>query len=312
MVHTVLGPVSADGLGLTLMHEHVIFDFNESKRAAAIELSAHLLKEAAAAGVESLVELTPFREVRWLEEVAARAPEVNIILCTGNYLERMMPEHLRTLDEDGMYARMVRELTEGIDGSGVKAGIIKVAANKPEMTDWEKRVFRAAARAHKDTGARIATHACSGARAQMDYLVEHGVDPSRVFFSHVEAEFGWEGRSLRQQTQYLLEIARAGGRLLFNNFGFEWDTPWQDLVFLLRYLIEQGRRDCILTSVDANWRWNGQGQVEWEAERSHPEAARRTFAYMLTEVVPQLRVSGFTEEDVRAFLVDNPRQFFGS
>jgi len=310
MVQTMSGPVDVNELGLTLMHEHIIFDFNEAKRVPAIELSVRLLKEAATAGVRSLVDLTPFRKVDWLQEIAARVPEVNVILCTGNYLERMMPEHVRALSEDDMYARFVRELTEGIDGSGVKAGIIKVAANKPEMTEWEKRVFRAAARAHRQTGAPIATHACSGARAQMDYLVEQGVDPSRVFFSHVEAEFGWEGRSLVEEAQYLLEIAQAGGWLLFNNFGFEWDTPWPDLVFLLKHLMAQGRRDRILTSVDANWRWNDDGEVEWEAERSHPETARRTYAYMITEAVPELKKAGFSYDDVDAFLVANPRLYF--
>jgi phosphotriesterase-related protein len=310
VVQTIHGPISADALGTTLMHEHVIFDFNPDRRGEAIAFAIKLLQEADALGMRSLVELTPTRQISWLVEIAAAVPEINLICSTGYYLERLTPEPLRDLGEDEMAERFVRELTEGIDDSGVRAGIIKIAANRPELTDWEKRVFRAAARAQRQTGAHIATHACSGARNQLDYLVEHGVDPNKVFFSHVEAEFGWEGRTLQQEADYLLAIVRQGGWLLFNNFGFEWDTPWADLVYLLRYLMDKGYRERLLISMDANWTWNKEGRIEFEAERDHPGAERRTYAYMFTDAVPALRQAGFSEEDITAFLVGNPQLYF--
>ena len=208
---------------------------------------------------------------------------VHIIASTGYYLRGLTPTPLADLGEAEMTDRMVRELTDGIDTTGVRAGIIKVAANAPELTDWEQQVFRAAARAHLETGACIATHACSGSRDQAEVLLQAGADLGSVFFSHVEAEFGWEGRSLQEEAAYLTDIANQGGALLFNNFGFEFDTPWADLTYLIQHLCDAGHQDKVLISVDCNWTWNKDGEIEFEAEREHPETARRTFAYMMTD-----------------------------
>jgi len=308
-IQTIRGPLSPDLLGVTLIHEHILFQFVPERRRESIQVAVGMLRKAKEAGMDSIVCLTPFREVDWYREINEQV-DVNIVASTGYYLERVTPKPLVGLSEDDMAARFTRELTEGIDGTGIRAGIIKVAANLPAMTEWEKRVFRAAARAHHETGAPIATHACAGARRQMDYLAEYGVDLSDTFYSHVEAEWGWEGRDLAQETEYLLDIARQGGSLLFNNFGFEWDTPWPDLVHLLRSLIVAGFRDRVLISIDANWTWNAQGQVEFEAARDHPSAAERDYAYMFTHTLPALKAAGFSDDDLQAFLVDNPRRYF--
>ena len=163
---------------------------------------------------------------------------------------------------------MVLELTEGIDTTAVRASIIKVAANRPRLTEWEAQVFRSAAKVHLRTGACIATHACSGAREQAEVLLRAGADLNRVFFSHVEAEFGWEGRTLQEEARYLEDIARQGGLLLFNNFGFEFDTPWPDLTYLLHDLCDAGYADKVLISVDCNWTWNAEGKIEFEVENN--------------------------------------------
>jgi phosphotriesterase-related protein len=309
-VQTIRGPVDTDQLGCTLIHEHVLFQFDDSRRQPSIDMATRLLRNAQAAGVHTVVDLTPVRRIDWLMEIAAQV-DVHLLTCTGFYLQSLTPKPLAAFSEAQMVERMVRELTEGIDGTGVRAGIIKAAGNLPQLTPWEEQVFRAAARAQRETGACIATHACAGAREQATVLLRAGADLSRVFFSHVEAEFGWEGRTLEQEARYLEEIARQGGSLLFNNFGFVFDTPWEDLVYLLRHLCDAGYRQRVLMSVDSNWTWNAAGRVEFEAERDHPETARRTFAYMMTDAVPALLQAGFTEQDIRAFLVENPRTFFG-
>lgn len=309
-LQTVRGPVDTHQLGLTLIHEHVLFQFDDSRRKPSIDLAIRLLRDARAAGVQTVVDLTPGRRIDWLMEVADEV-DVHLVACTGFYLQSLTPRPLAAFTEAQIVERMVRELTEGIDGTGVRAGIIKAAGNLPQLTPWEEQVFRAAARAQRTTGACIATHACAGAREQANVLLRAGADLSRVFFSHIEAEFGWEGRTREQQARYLEEIARQGGSLLFNNFGFEFDTPWADLVYLLRYLCDMGYQHRVLMSVDSNWTWNAAGRVEFEAERDHPGTARRTFAYMMTDAVPALLQAGFTEQDIRAFLVENPRTFFG-
>jgi phosphotriesterase-related protein len=308
-VNTVKGPVDPAQLGTTLIHEHVLFQFDDSRRQPSIEFAAGLLRDAHAKGIQSVVDLTPVRRIDWFMEIADQV-DVHIVPCTGYYLERITPKPLAAFTESQMVDRMVHELTEGIDTTGVRAGIIKVAGNTPELTAWEEQAFRAAAQAQQKTGACIATHACAGARQQADVLLKAGGDLNRVFFSHVEAKFGWEGRTVEEEARYLEQIAREGGSLLFNNFGFEFDTPWSELTHILHHLCDAGFQNKILISIDCNWTWNQDGEIEFEAERDHPETRNRTFAYMMTDTVPSLIEAGFTEEDVRTFLVDNPRNFF--
>jgi phosphotriesterase-related protein len=309
IIQTVGGAIHSADLGVTLIHEHVLFQFDDSRRQKTIDFAVKLLQDAAVVGVKTVVDLTPVRRIDWFMEIADRV-DVAIVASTGYYLHGMTPKPLAALDEAAMTDRMIRELTDGIDTTGVRAGIIKIAANRPEMTDWELQVFRAAAKAQLETGACIATHAVSGCGNQAEALLEAGADLSRVFFSHIEAEFGWEGRTLQEQADYLTAITRKGGSLLFNNFGFEFDTPWEDLTFLVHYLCDAGYADKVLMSVDCNWTWNEEGRIEFEAEREHPDCARRTFAYMMTDAVPALLEAGFDADDIRTFLVDNPRQFF--
>ena len=308
-VWTMKGPVAGDTLGTTLIHEHVLFGMiPDDLRAASVEFAVKLLNDAARVGVETLVDLSPNRDIQLYQEIASKVP-VRIIASTGSYVYSRMPKAIQNMNEDQMYERMLREVTEGIDGTQIRAGIIKVAAGKTPFTEWEQSAFRAAAKVQKKTRTPIATHAIFEPRAQFDLLVKTGADPKRCFFSHIEAEFGWAGRPLEQEAEYLLSIAKEGGYLLFNNFGFEFDTPWTDMVFLLRHLSDKGYANRILTSVDCNWEWK-KGKVVFEASEKHPETAKRTYAYMITDAVPAMLKAGFSAKEIQTFLVDHPRRFF--
>jgi phosphotriesterase-related protein len=308
-IQTVRGPVSHDQLGPTLIHEYVLFQYDDSRRKESIDFQVKLLQDGLAHGIQTYVELTPKRRIDWFMEINNRV-DVNIIASTGYYVEQMTAPPLAALSEAQMVERMVQELRDGIDALPVKAGIIKVAGNTSQLTSWEVQVFTAAAKAQRRTGACIATHAIAGAREQADVLLRGGADLNRVFFSHVEAEFGWDRRTIKEEAAYLEKIARQGGSLLFNNFGFEWDTPWPDLIYLLKHLCDAGLQEKVLISMDVNWTWDKNGKIEFEAEVDHPGAERRTYAYMMTDAVPALIQAGFTQKDIDIFLIDNPRMFF--
>ena len=216
-IPTVRGTIESSELGVTLMHEHVCLRVAEGHARRAMDYQVMLTQKAVDVGINTMVELSPHPEVGKIIELNDRVPDVNLILCTGAYLEGATPEPIRSLSEDGMVEHMVKNLTEGYDGfegSGVKAGIIKVAAHGPKLTEWEKKNFRAAARVHRQLQVPIATHACAGAKAQMEFLREHGADLRATVYSHIEAEFGWEGRSREKEARYLEEVTRAGGYLL--------------------------------------------------------------------------------------------------
>ncbi len=148
-IQTLRGPVTLDYLGQTMMHEHVFF-WNwgqEHKRRANIEYAGMELNKLAAQGAESLVDVGPLprRNMKWYQELAPQVP-LNIILSTGFYIEAWTPEPEYSLSEEACADRFRMELLEGIQGSGVRAGLIKAASNKAQLTDWEQKVLRAAAR----------------------------------------------------------------------------------------------------------------------------------------------------------------------
>jgi phosphotriesterase-related protein len=313
-VATVRGPVDSADLGVTLIHEHLCFAAPPEWRQKAFDYQVELARAAVAVGVETIVDLTPVPDVASVLELQERVPALHLVLSTGAYLQGApWTAAVADLDEEAMARRMLRNLTEGYEGfedTGVRAGIIKVASNTPQLTDWEKKNFRAAARVQQEAGVPIAFHSCSGCREQMAYVRRHGANIAATFYSHIEAEFGWEGRTREEEAAYLAEVCEAGGALQFNNFDFEFDTPLEDFVFLLNHLEDRGVGDRLLISIDANWELDDEGRIWHEAQRKHPECGRRTYAYAVTDAVPMLMRSGVSLQRVSRYLIDNPRGLF--
>lgn len=312
-VQTVRGPISLRHLGETMMHEHVFFDHRDRWRNRNLAVAQKELRELVKMGGQTVVDVgpDPLRHMDWYVELAPQV-DCHVIVATGFYLQKYTPESLWGLSESECAERFARELIGGVGDSGVRAALIKVAGDKAELTAWEIKVMKAAARVHAVTGVPICTHACEGARQQFDVLIRAGADPERIYLSHVEAEFGWEGRTLHQQAKYLEAIVREGGSLYFNNFGFEFDTPHKDLMYLMHYLCDRGYGNRVIFGVDANFRFDEDGRVYWEAEKEHPEAGARDFAYTYTGAIPLMRKWGFTEKHLHTFLVENPRRMFST
>jgi phosphotriesterase-related protein len=322
-VSTMNGPVSCGSLGTTLMHEHVLWfsgprldnpgytPIPDNLRSDTVDFAVSLLNAASRAGIDTVVDLTPHRPIDLYEEIAKRTP-VKIVASTGFYRREKIPKPMADMeDERQMEERMLNEVTEGIDRTKVRAGIIKVAGERASLSDWEKKVFRAAARVQKTTGVPIATHDGAGAREQFDLLVRAGANPNRLFLSHVDTMLHG-GRTREQVKEELLSIAKEGGYLEVDTFGQEFYTPWSDLVFFLRSLCDAGFANRIFISIDCNWHWGNQEKVFEGAEEPYfdPDASKRTYAYMVTDAVPKLLKSGFSKKEIDTFLVDNPRRFF--
>jgi phosphotriesterase-related protein len=314
VIPTVQGQVNSSGMGVTLVHEHLCFRASEQWQQEAMDYQVKLLRDAAEVGINTVVELTPVPDVARIIEANERVPDVNVILSTGAYLEDApWTGAVGDLNEEQMVERMIRNLTEGYDGfeeTGVRAGIIKIASATQNITEWEAKNFRAAARVQQQVPVPIAVHSCAGARTQMELLREHGARIEATFYSHVEAEFGWEGRTLDEEARYLEDVARAGGYLQFNNFDFEFDTPFADLLYLVNYLEDHGHGERIFISIDANWEFDETGRPWHEQERQHPEAGKRDYAYCITNAVPMLMRAGVSLQRINRYLVENPRRLF--
>lgn len=328
-VSSLSGDIDCRNLGTTLMHEHILIgNIPGDLQNTTIDIAVRMLNEAAKAGVTTLVDVMPFDsycngpvgmaenpeeyelKLKLYEAIAAQT-KVNIIISTGFYRYEKAPASLRSITEAQMEKRMFLAVTKGVGKSNIRAGIIKLAADTSTLTEWEKKTFRAAARVQKATGVPIATHACTGAREQFDLLVDNGADPNHLNFAHIETKSGWKVKNREQFAQDFLTILKEGGYLLFNNFSCEFYTPWADMVYLLRYYCDRGYAHRILISEDCNWEWKNGRQV-FESEEQYPDAAKRTYASLLTHEVPLMLESGFTKKEIKTFLVNNPCNFFSA
>jgi phosphotriesterase-related protein len=296
-VQTVTGPVPASELGVTLMHEHVFLDIYEvtlnsvgvllDRPTAEAELSA--FREA---GGRTLVDQTTVGlnpDPQALRQVAI-ASGVHIVAGTGVYWHRFRPSWVETLTESQLRDRFVTELREGIAGSDVRAGIIgEVATGHRTIDPVERRVFRAAAAAHRETGALIATHALFTAIGleQLDVLEEAGADPRRVLIGHADTN---------PDLTYHLAVLERGAWLGFDTWGQDDKASDSWRAARVADLAGRGFLDRILISSDVCKR---------PALRANGGTG---YAHVLTQGVPRLVALGFSQSEIDQLLVHNPRQ----
>jgi len=321
LIPTMTGPVPCTSLGTTLIHEHVLgfagpglrhvgyTPIPEELRSESVDFAVRLLNDAAKAGINTVVDLTPHRPIDLYQQIARRTT-VRIVPSTGFYRRAKIPASWASMeDEKAMEDRMHKEVVQGIDGTSIRAGIMKVASEGAPLTDWEKKVFRAAARVQKATGVPIATH--SGSRSapeQHALLLESGADPRKIMLSHIDV--GTRGRTERLKA--LLPLLKEGSYFEVDTFGQDFYTPWPDLTTFLRFFCDAGFANRLMISIDCNWHWEHGVKVFEGAEppARDPNASRRTYAYMMTFAVPRLLESGFSKTEIDTFLIDNPRRIF--
>ncbi len=319
-IPTVRGDIDSSELGVTLIHEHLCFRAPAEYAQKAMDYQVTLARKAVEVGVDTIVDCTPYPDVARIIELGEKVPELNLILSTGAYLEKVGPQlenpavkRIHALDEDGMVEHMTKNLTEGYEGfedTVIRAGVVKVAGGTSQLTEWEQKNFRAAARVQEQLKVPIVAHACAGCREQMELLRSCGANIAASVYCHIEAEFGWDGRSLEAEAKYLTDVARAGGYLQFNNFDFEFDTPFEDMLYLINYLEQNGCGQNVVISIDTNWHLDEQGRIWHEAEKEHPETGKRTYAYTITNAAPMLMSAGVSLQRINRYLIDNPRRYF--
>ena len=230
-VNTVTGPVSSDDLGKTLMHEHFFFgypgyegdstlgpNYVEEIIATGIEVA----ERAKMHGVETIVDATPNdcgRDPELLREISERAG-IKIICSTGYYYEgEGAPAYFKFRQGLGsapaeVEELMMTEITSGIGQSDIKAGVVKLASGKDEISDYEKMFFAAGAKAQRETGIPIITHTQEGTMGpeQAELLVEAGADPNRVVIGHMDGN---------TDVAYHLATLDHGVTIAFDRFGIQ-------------------------------------------------------------------------------------------
>jgi phosphotriesterase-related protein len=347
---SVTGPVPASALGIVLPHEHVLwrshyvdhpsaamqsmrtngdapitddlvpvvarnpFATSDNLRQTDVDLATAELTAFRAAGGGTVVDVTCNGLGRRATDLAkvARATGLTIMAATGYYLAATHPSDLATRSASSISEELLRELTVGIDGTDVRAGIMGElgvgqpmygeprdgAADRALIDPMEERVLHAAAAAHRETGAPISLHLWNFgpnrlARRALDILEGDGVAPARVALGHVDAFIDLDA---------IREVARRGAFVEFDAFGVEPYGDWDDSHFdtdeqrldAVTALLDEGLGDRLLLSQDVCTRtqlhrYGGPG-----------------YDHLERVIVPALRARGADDATLHQLRVANP------
>ena len=338
-VQTVLGPIDPEALGVTLTHEHLLIDTecyfqppDEASERAWIHArltidrlggvrqrwsynldKSKLLDVQTAieevlrykyAGGSSLVDATSVGIARDPLALAriSRATGLNVVMGASHYVPLSHPPDMDQRTEESIADQIIRDVTVGVGETGVPSGIIGEVGNFWPMGDNERKVLRASAYAQRQTGAPILVHVGfhpDSPPTIMDVLTRAGADPRRVIMGHLDM-FG--------DREAMKSLADTGCYMEWDGFGSE-DTSLPTIadqkfdhlndvqrLEMLEYMMEQGFGDKIVIAHDVCMKY------------MYARYGGKSYDHILSNMVPRMRRRGFTESQIRAILVDNPRE----
>ncbi|MBQ6478566.1 MAG: hypothetical protein IJI44_04265 [Erysipelotrichaceae bacterium] len=294
MIRTILKDISSEELGLTLAHEHFIVDLDRIRKDGYsfiqnVDEVVPEIRKAMDQGIQSAFEVTTNdmgRDVWKLKEIAEKTG-LNIVCSTGFYLAEYHPEWLNEASAEQIAEVYVKDLTEGIDGTDIKAGLIaEIASSSKGFVGNERKILTAAGIASRRTGFAVSTH--TGrivAQETIDILLKEGVDPDKIILGH---------QDLIDDSEYHLSLLRQGINIAFDTCGKTAYMPDETRARNALKIVEAGYGDHLLLSNDISRHtyftsFDGKGYLA-----------------VMDSVVPLMRQYGLSEEKIHRFLAENP------
>ncbi|MGL4609890.1 MAG: phosphotriesterase family protein [Trueperaceae bacterium] len=297
MIRTVCGDIAPEQLGVTYMHEHLYgYSLSEgadpdlrldSEVAASLELS--LFKQA---GGNAVVEMSP-QDYNRNPQVLKRLSEttgIHIIAVTGFIKGTSADPLIENKTINQITDELVRDVSQGIDGTDIKAGLLKGGSSLNKITANEEKILRAVARAQRETGTLISTHTEAGTMAleQIAIFKEEGANLEKVLIGHTDRNLDYD---------YHVQIANTGVTLGYDQFSKEKYAPDHKRIEFMRELFKAGYGKQIAISGDLARRSNltnyGGGPG---------------YTFLLWRIKPWLRKSGFSAEDIEQLFAETPRR----
>ena len=302
---TVRGWIDASDMGLTLAHEHAMVSFQPYAewavtplaydRDEVVDVVLPRLRRLRELGCRTFVDATPMhvgRDPALLRRLSEESG-LHMLTPTGNYAARensFLPPHIHSLTAEAVAERWIREWTDGIDGTGVRPGFIKLGFNGKALSEVERKLIHAAALTHRQTGLTIGAHTgpAVAAREQLAILEREGVHPSAWIWIHAQNE--------PDPAQHIA-AARRGAWIEFD--GIDSRSLEQHVGFVTR-LRDARMLDRVLISQDAGWYNVGQPRG----------GTFRSYEVVFAEFLPALRARGFNAAEIVTLLVRNPARAF--
>jgi phosphotriesterase-related protein len=320
-IDTVTGRVRPADLGKTLMHEHLLIGYPgwqmdalapKFRRDEALARGVDRLQELRGLGVRTFVDPCPMdlgRDVEFMAEVAERSG-MRIVCTTGAYKENEgLTYTFRALPVEEITAIYVKELTEGIGETGIRAGLVKVATGAPAISDYERKLVTAGGRAAAQVGCPVITHTdhASCGLEQIAILTEQGVPPHRILVGHSDG---------RDDHAYHRALADRGAYVGFDRFGIETFLPDEKRVDGVVRMVEAGYARSICMSHDCTAAsWLGRpvfaGRVVVTPIQLAALLPNWEATHLFKRILPKLRERGVSEADLDTIFIDNPRRYFG-
>jgi phosphotriesterase-related protein len=341
-IMTVTGPVAADRLGRTMMHEHLVADltvwFNAPEdlgvdldRPVEMSMLGQLRRDAfgltrdnlrigdlaaeeaerfARAGGGAIVDVTPRALNRQPERLRAIAEETGlaVVMGCGYYVEAAHPDSVRGMTADDIAAELVAELVDGVDGTGIRPGIIgeigtsgaprETMRKEGHVTADEEKVLRGAARAAQRTGVAVTVHLDprgEGGDTVLDILESESMPPERIVLGHLDHV---------PSIEYHLRLAARGPYIQYDNFGREYYWDAEDVYWnndhwrtnAVAELVRRGLASQLLISQDVCFK------MDLRAFGGYG------YDHILVDIVPLLERLGVGDSDLETILVENPRR----
>jgi phosphotriesterase-related protein len=324
-VETTTGPLDSAKLGTTLMHEHIInlspdiqwsyANYHGWDPAVVIPQMRDAFRRVKEGGIDTIVDMTVAglgRDINVVEQ-AVRGTGLQVIVATGMYIYNSLPwvfrygggynaPEPRPGDPDPLLDELfLLDIQEGIQGTGIKAGMLKCATDSDGITPHVERVIRSCARVSRETGVPITTHThpvFRGGLEQQQIFREEGLDLSRVIIGHCGDQ---------TDLDYLERLIDAGSLLGMDRFGPAVPPPLEVRADTVAELCARGYADRMVLSHDSpafhDW---------WPQETTAFKLSTivERFLYVPNVGVPALKDRGVTQEQIDQMLIHTPRRFF--
>ena len=339
-VQTVLGLIESSEMGITLPHEHLMsdgtgwfvepedaFEKDMAHRKVTIDMLWWLtyhrftnvddltcmdeheaieeITNFKLAGGGTVVEMSNIGLGRSAKSLAriSRATGLNILMGSGYYIDPSLPADMDSKSEDQIVEEILRDLDEGVDNTGICAGLIGEIGMSWPMTPRERKSLRAAARAQRQSGANLNIHPGQGEGSAMEavkIVEEAGGDLTKTTMDHID-------RAVRERDNRIA-LARTGITLEYDLFGREGYYPIEhrkiDLpndhvrINEIMDLMDLGYIKQIIISQDI---WN---------KTQRRKYGGWGYAHIMDNTIPVMKAKGMTDEDIKTIMVDNPAKLF--
>jgi len=306
---TVTGPISESQMGLTLEHEHVLVDFIGAEKVKqpqypieqALDSLLPYFIRLKESGVQSLIECTPQyigRDVLLLKAISEKSG-LYILTNTGYYAaadKKYLPAHTYCETADQLAERWISEWKNGIDGTGIKPGFIKLGVGGNRLDTIEQKIVTAGAITHLATGLKIAIHTGGAlpANDEIDILKTEGVDPSALIVVH----------SQNMPSEEQIKILKRGAWVSLDGVN-NHEGSIEKYTNFLKAIKNENLLYKTLISQDAYW-----SVIQKENNEIGFEKHGSQYSAILVDLATNLKSNGFSQVEIDQLLINNPAEAY--